>query len=229
MGLVAQLVERHIRIVEVRGSSPLKSTNFTISGCGIAVLRAIRVRVTPVQFRAARLNYMFTSKILTLNNEKITALTQFIVLSGAATIAPFFHQQIITGTLINAILFVATILLGYRAAILIGIIPSLIALSLGTLAAPLAPMLPFIIMSNIILILTFNFLKNKNYSLAVFASIFLKFLFLCSSTYFLLDLILNKNLSSSLIIQMTWPQLITALSGALLATLILKIAKKYQQ
>ena len=161
-----------------------------------------------------------------MDKEGAIALTQFIALTGVATIAPFFHQQIITGTIVNATLFVTTAILGTRMGILVGLIPSIIALSVGTLSPVLAPMIPYIIISNAILILTFNFFKNKNHWLAIVLSSFLKFLFLYASSIFIVDLLFNKNIAKNVMILMSWPQLLTALLGGLLATLFLDFYKK---
>ncbi|TSD05139.1 MAG: [Fe] hydrogenase subunit HymD [Parcubacteria group bacterium Athens0714_12] len=110
-------------------------------------------------------------------------------------------------------------------AILIGLIPSLIALSTGLLPPVLAPMIPFIMAGNTILILTFSYLKEKNFWLGVISASFLKFIFLFSASSIVINLLLKKEIAAKVALMMSWPQLLTALSGGLLAYLFLKFFK----
>ncbi len=87
-------------------------------------------------------------KTLILNKKMVINLTAFLFLTSVITIAPLFHFQPVTGPIVNAILFIAVSLLGIEYALLIGLIPSVIALSTGLLPAILAPMIPFIMLSN---------------------------------------------------------------------------------
>ena len=165
---------------------------------------------------------MNNEKTLTITRDKMALLTWFIALTGIATIAPLFHQQMITGPIVNATLFVATIILGAQMGIFAGLIPSVIALSVGTLPPALAPMIPYIMISNVILILTFNFLKGKNYWLAITLASFLKFLFLFSTSSLVISLLMKKELAGSVALMMSWPQLVTALMGGILAWIFFK-------
>lgn len=153
-----------------------------------------------------------------VNRVNVIASTKFIALIGVATIVPLFHQQMITGPIVNATLFIATIILGTQAGILVGLIPSIIALSVGTLPAPLAPMVPYIMISNAILIVTFGLLRNKNYWLAVGVASFLKFLFLFATSSIVIGLLVQQELAESVALMMSWPQLVTALAGGVLAS-----------
>lgn len=169
---------------------------------------------------------MNNEQVLTMGRSNVIASAKFIALIGVATIVPLFHQQMITGPIVNATLFVATIILGTQMGILVGLIPSIIALSVGTLPAPLAPMVPYIMVSNAILILTFEYLKNKNYWLAIIAASFLKFLFLFLTSSVVIGLLMKKELVESVTIMMSWHQLLTALMGGILASLFLNYDKK---
>ena len=168
---------------------------------------------------------MDNTKELALDKKLIISLTQFVVLVGAAVIVPLFHQQMITGPIVNATLFVATILLGTQMGIFVGLIPSVIAFSVGLLPLGLAPVVPFIMISNAVLVLVFGFLKDKNYWLAVFSASFLKFLFLSGTSSIVIKLLLQKQLASGVAAMMSYPQLLTALAGGLLAYLFLKFYK----
>ncbi|MFH1657084.1 MAG: ECF transporter S component [bacterium] len=169
---------------------------------------------------------MNNAKALTINGEKITTLIQFFGLLGIAVIVPLFHQQTITGPIVNATLFVSTMLLGSQAGILIGLIPSVIALSVGLLPPPLAPMVPFIMIGNTILVLIFDtFFRSGNYWLGVIAAGFLKFVFLFSASSVVINLLLKKEIAQQVSMMMSWPQLITALAGGVLAFLFFKFYK----
>jgi len=156
-------------------------------------------------------------KILALKKENILILMQFATLIGVATIAPLFKQQIITGSIVNATLFIATILFGIKGAILVGFLPSLISLSTGLLPLALMPMISFIIVGNAIMIITFSYLKEKNYWLGIILSALLKFIFLLSSSIIIFDLFFPERISSAIMTMMSWPQFLTALIGGLLA------------
>lgn len=169
---------------------------------------------------------MNQAKALVINKEKIFALSQFIALVGIAVAAPLLRQQAITGPIVNATLFAAVMLLGTQNAILVGLIPSLIALSVGLLPAVLAPMVPFIMTANALLILVFGYLRKRNYWLAVISASFLKFLFLLSTSSMVINLLFKKEIASKVALMMSWPQLLTALAGGLIAYSFLKSIKK---
>jgi len=154
--------------------------------------------------------------ILILDKNKIISTAWFIGLVGIAAIVPLFHQQMITGPIVNTTLFAATIFLGTRMGIFVGLIPSIIALSVRMLPAPLAPMVPYIMLGNAILILTFGFLKDKNYWLAVIIASFLKFIFLYLTSSVVIGLLMKKELADSVTIMMSYPQFFTALGGGVL-------------
>ena len=166
-------------------------------------------------------------KILEFKKESVFELIQFAVLVGIAIVVPLFYQQAITGSIINATLFVSVILLGVQNAILVGLIPSLIALSVGLLPPILAPIIPFIIVGNVILIIVFDSLKEKSFWLGVISASILKFIFLFSTSSIVINLLLKKEIASKVAIMMSWPQLLTALAGGLIAYIFLKNIKRW--
>ena len=109
---------------------------------------------------------------------------------------------------------------------LVGLLPSLVALASGLLPASLAPMVPFIMVGNAILILTFNFFKKRNFWLSVGIASFLKFLFLFSTSSIVINLLLEKEVAQRAALMMSWPQLVTALVGGALACLVLKASRR---
>ncbi len=152
-------------------------------------------------------------------------LVKFSIVLSLAIIFPFFHNQLITGPIVNALLFISVILFGFQRAVFIALIPSVIAMSVGLLPAVLAPMVPFIMMGNILLIWVFNLLK-KRYWIGVAVGSFLKFLFLYASSYAVINLVIKKELAFKIVEIMSWPQLLTALAGGAIAYFVLKFIKK---
>ncbi|OGI27097.1 MAG: hypothetical protein A2359_02295 [Candidatus Moranbacteria bacterium RIFOXYB1_FULL_43_19] len=126
------------------------------------------------------------------------------------------QNQWVTGTIVNALLFLAVWRVGFVNAAFVATLPSSIALMRGLLPAPMAVLIPFIILSNIILVAAFYTLKKYPLAGIVSAS-FLKFFFLFAITSYLIKV------ASPLLVMMHWPQLFTALAGGLIAIGIVKI------
>lgn len=163
---------------------------------------------------------------LTIKKE---ALLTLIILTGIAAFAPLLtRQQYITGPIVNAALFIGAAWLGTKDGLLIGIIPSTIALAAGILSPVLAPMVPFIIIGNAILVLTFSYLKNLNYWLAVAAGSLLKFGFLYGTSRIVINLLVNKQVAPAVASTLSWPQLATAMAGGILAFGVIKLREMRQ-
>jgi len=171
---------------------------------------------------------MEKEKTLTLDKVQISKKTAiFSILVGIAIVLPaLIHRQEITGPIINATLFLAAYFLSPDVAIFVGLLPSIVALSSGLLPAVLAPMVPFIMISNGILILCFYYFKKVNYWLGVIVASLLKFLFLFGTSFLVMNLLLKKELAPK-VAQMMGPiQLATALAGGIIAFLVLKALRK---
>jgi len=137
-----------------------------------------------------------------LEKVNVGAIAQFMVLASLATFLPFFiHQQFLTGPIVNAILILTLFLCGIRSAITLALIPSLMALSGGLLPAVLAPVVPFIMISNCILIFTIEYLYKKfeqakgGYWIGLLAGAGLKWVFLLSTTGLISRLLLKQELA----------------------------------
>lgn len=174
---------------------------------------------------------MLKEKTAELINVK--SLSQFIALAGIATIVPFYiHLQWFTGPLVNAILIIVLFLVGIKGALVLCLIPSLMALAGGLLPAVLAPAVPFIMISNVIWVLSvdtaYNRLKNQEtgYWTGIFIGAFLKFLFLFLSVPFITKLMLKQELAVKIAQMMSWTQFATALAGGLIAYAALKWLKR---
>lgn len=161
------------------------------------------------------------------------AIAQFLGLSGVATILPFFiHIQWITGPIINAIFILVLFLVGIRSALVVCLIPSLMALSGGLLPAILAPVVPFIMIGNVIFVLGIDYFYNnfknaaKGYWLGVLAGAFLKFVFLYASVTWITKLLLKQDLAVKVAQMMSWSQFATAILGGMIAWVVLKWLKR---
>lgn len=147
------------------------------------------------------------------------------LLSLSIFLPSIIHQQGITGPLINAILILTTVWFGTGQAMMVGLLPSVIALSRGLLPLPLAPVVPFIMVANALLVLTFSHLHAKNskgFFLAVVGAATVKFLFLYSTSQAVLANLLPEKFLTPAAQMMSWPQLITALAGGFIAWVVLQ-------
>ncbi len=161
-------------------------------------------------------------------------MTQFIALAGIASVLPFYiHLQWVTGPIVNAILIIVLMIIGIRSALVLCLVPSLMALAGGLLPAILAPAVPFIMLGNVIFVLTvdrfYNYTKNAQtgYWLGVIAAAGLKFLFLLFSVNFITALLFRQELAAKIVQMMSWPQFATALAGGLIAWAVLKWLKRF--
>jgi hypothetical protein len=153
----------------------------------------------------------------------------FAILLGISVAAPALGlPQLFTGTLVNAALLVATVLLGPRAAVSIGILPSLFAVVSGQLPAALAPLVPVIMLGNALLVVVFHVLRERGWWLGAVAAAAVKFCWLFGATGLLVastGLLAEPAVPVALVV-MGWPQLVTALSGGALAYVVLRPGRR---
>jgi len=161
-----------------------------------------------------------------LTKQKVGKGALFLTLVSAAAILPaVIHQQAITGPIINTTLFLAAYYLSFELASMIALFPSLIALSVGLLPVALAPMVPFIMISNILLIWIFKkFSKTQKIGSMIGASA-LKFIFLYLTSFIVTNLIVKAEIAKKASLMMSWPQLLTAITGGFIALSIIKFTK----
>jgi hypothetical protein len=157
-------------------------------------------------------------------------------LGSIAVFLPFFiHALFLTGPIGNAVLILALFLVGIRSAITLALIPSLMALSGGLLPAVLAPAVPFIMISNCILIFSMEYLFTKfeqpvaGYFFGLIAGAGLKWIFLLLSTGLISNLLAKQELAVKIAQMMSWPQLATAVIGGIIAYGILKPLNGFKQ
>lgn len=139
---------------------------------------------------------------------------------GAAailTLLPsYIHSQYITGPIVNAVLLISAMYLGSTEAILLGFLPSLAALVSGLLPLALAPVIPFIMVSNSIYVYVYS--KTAKWGIvSVAAASIAKYAFLSSVTYMYFSHLLPTKLLPVAQQMMSYPQLLTAVIGGLIA------------
>ena len=159
------------------------------------------------------------------DKKTVLSIIQFIAFVAIVTFAPLIKNQFIVGPIVNATLFISVETLGLSTAIMVGLIPSVIALSVGLLPPLLAPIIPFIMISNAIMVSVFEMLKKRNYYLGIVSASILKYLFLFASSSIAINLLMKKNAAHQVAVMMSWPQLVTALIGGILALLFFKALK----
>jgi len=162
-----------------------------------------------------------------------SAIASFLGLSAVAVFLPFvIHLQWITGPIINAILILILFIVGIRSALLICLVPSIMALAGGLLPMPLAPIVPFIMIGNVIFILSIDYFYRlaqkqfNGYWMGVIVGGALKYLFIWFTANLMLGLILKNNLAVAVARIVSWPQFATALAGGVIAWVILKWLKR---
>lgn len=149
------------------------------------------------------------------------------LLSLIFLVPALIHNQAITGPIVNAILLIASQLVGPGLAMLIGMLPSTVALSRGLLPLALAPMVPFIILSNSLYVYLFSQIKGQaksgfKFAVATLSASLAKFTLLYSSSQLILTRLLPNKLVPKVSQMMSWPQLATALVGGLIAWFVLR-------
>jgi hypothetical protein len=142
-------------------------------------------------------------------------------LSVVMIVPALVHNQWITGPLVNAVLFLSVVFVGPSEAVFLGLMPSMVALSTGLLPLTLALMVPFIMVGNAILVLSFYYLRGRNYLFRIGFPVLLKFAFLHYSVVYFLSGMMDYG-SGSFAFMMSWPQLVTALVGGIIVYPIIK-------
>jgi len=160
---------------------------------------------------------------------KKEALLVLALLIGVAIVAPvLFKQQLIAGAIVNATLILGVSFLSVRDGLIISLVPSSFALVSGLLPPVLAPMIPFIIVGNAILVLFFAYFSKLNYWAGVIIGSVLKFAFLFGTSSAIIGLLVNKQVAPAVAQMMSWPQLFTGIAGGIVAFGVIKLVKEYR-
>ncbi len=130
--------------------------------------------------------------------------------------------QMITGSAVNAVLFLASVLSGLAGGLIIGAFSPLIAVLRGTVPAALAPAIPLIALGNITLVAVFVFLYKRGPVAGVVTASLLKFLVLSLGVRFVIQL------QRPVALMLSTPQLLTALLGGAVALISARILARFE-
>lgn len=143
-----------------------------------------------------------------------------VCLALAVVVQSLRLNQFVTGPAINAVLNTAGGVVGPVIGALVGIFTPATALLLGQLPAALAPAVPFIMIGNGLMVLSFAYLQRRNAILAVVVSAVIKYVALYLPVRFLL------HLPPKIAVALGWPQLVTALVGGVVAVALIRVLKE---
>ncbi|WP_160680042.1 ECF transporter S component [Clostridium sp. C8-1-8] len=140
-------------------------------------------------------------------------------------------NQFLVGPIINAVLLLSVYICGVKWGVLTAVLTPILAWLVGQLAAPMAPFIPFVIIGNIIYVMLFGAIREKRYGIyiGIILGSFAKFLFLSLSASHLVKLIkigIPIKVLDKLVLSMGVPQLITGLTGGIIAMVLIQILSK---
>ena len=162
----------------------------------------------------------------TLTRIQSLAIVKFLALLGIVSFLPMFiHIQWLTGPIVNAVLIITVVMVGAREALLIALVPSSVALAFGLLPLPLAPMVPFIMMGNALLVWLFDLLCSKDYWLAIIVAAIVKSVWLFAAVELVVQGLVSKSIAANLAAMMSWSQLFSAIAGGVIAWAFLRFLK----
>jgi len=135
-----------------------------------------------------------------------TTIGMAIVVITPMLLAHTPGNQFIVGPIVNAVLIYLALRVGVGNAIMIAVIPSLIALFRGMLPPTAAALIPFIVMGNITLVSVFGYLKGSLIKRVTLSAI-------AKTLVIALPVWIGFNIAPVVKLMMSWPQLVTALAG----------------
>ncbi|HOZ21778.1 MAG TPA: ECF transporter S component [bacterium] len=160
---------------------------------------------------------------------KTARLTRMVLLIAIALIIQMIGlPQPLTGPLVNLMLALTTLITGAAAGVALGCLTPLIALIRGQLPPLLAPFIPFILAGNALYVIFLGLLCKKGCGLplrswrawlGVLLGSTAKFIWLFAAARLIMPLLIARTLPEPVIAMLTFPQLVTALIGGVLALL----------
>jgi len=166
-----------------------------------------------------------------------TKAFQLSIFVALVVVAPYFGNQLITGSIVNALLFISVAIMGVELAFLLCLMPSLVSIYTGLLPLALAPMIPFIMTGNALLVLVFyrvtrfrtrgvpRYGEARNFWAGAIPAVLIKFIFIWAVGSLLVKSVLI-GIAPKITLMVSWTQLATAFTGACIAYLFLKTIKK---
>ena len=129
--------------------------------------------------------------------------------------------QLVTGPVVNAMLLLTALTVGPSSGVLVGICTPFIALYRGILLPPLAPMVPFIGLSNAAFVIVFSVLWKRQVYVGLAAAALAKFLILSTAVRFIITV------PEPIAYAMQIPQLVTAVTGGVVALIIRDLLRRW--
>ncbi|MDK2856601.1 MAG: hypothetical protein PWQ86_1814 [Bacillota bacterium] len=158
--------------------------------------------------------------------------TRTAVLLGVTLVFQMLRQIIpmpqpvsvfVVGSLVNAALVVAAGVVGIGGGVIISVVAPVVAFLQGHLP-PVPPMIPIVAAGNAAIVVGFALFRKKNPYLGVAVGAVVKAAFLYLAVRLLFTLItLKPPIIKALSFSFSWPQLVTALIGGVLAVEVLKL------
>ncbi|MGN1059499.1 MAG: ECF transporter S component [Clostridia bacterium] len=174
-----------------------------------------------------------------MHNNKIRWITRTAIFLALLVLLQFVTKplgQLVTGSVVNLLLAASAVLCGTAAGVVIALVSPFLAYFLG-IGPAFIQLLPFIALGNLTLVLTFSLLLKRSQTvaywfMAIVSAALLKFIVLYLGVV-QLALPLIPNIKSTQLTMLTamfsWPQLITAAIGGLLAFLLVPPVQKALQ
>lgn len=147
-----------------------------------------------------------------------------VILALAMAVQLVKLPQPVTGPVVNALLFIATALIGPLGAILIGICTPVIAFAFGIM--PFAPAVVIIMLGNATLAITYGMMAKRQI-IAFGAAALAKFIVMSALVMYIVPSLFGIKVPAKLVAALTTPQLFTALGGAVIAFIVLKGIERF--
>jgi len=173
------------------------------------------------------------TKVLPFEGAGAMNLYRFAFLSVLAIASPLVFSQPVTGSFVNAALFLSAAFFGFRReSFAIATVPSLVALATGQLPAVFMPLVPFIVAGNLLLVYLADrgFRKAEPFVVTAVSAAFAKsaLLFAAGSVLFA-TMLRDFPVADKIPSMFGWLQLATALVGAAIASGVLRMTRFFSR
>ncbi|NGX28930.1 MAG: hypothetical protein K940chlam1_01119 [Candidatus Anoxychlamydiales bacterium] len=137
----------------------------------------------------------------------------------------FLKNKFVISTIINFILLLSVASIGMSRSIIVCIVPSIVAISVGMLPSMLLPFIPLIMLSNILLVVIFNAFQKYSHFFALFLAALIKCSFLYSLGWGAKNLFPNSSYLKPIVVIVNTHQIIGAFSAAAIVFVIITLLK----
>jgi len=150
-------------------------------------------------------------------------MTRTAILLAITIVFQFMKMpQLVTGSVVNAMLLIAAGTVGMWSGIIIGCLTPIIAFLVGIMGFPL--MIPFIMIGNSLYVMLFSMQKNK--ILGMILGALVKFIWLAISVKYIIQLF-NVKVPLKIVQAFTTPQFVTAIIGGILGLIVISLLENY--